>query len=188
MCIRDRQQVTHTRYGTGIITETKLNSEPSPREILLLISFPKDGEKTFKGEALSETRFFSEMQLPPSVPGLEQTRERLEQEQQEQKHQQQLREQRKNHQKEIKKQQEEERESTKEFAELKKKYRVRRYTSNSPSDPLYPILLRIDERELLDEEEVSRLESNSLYAALAVNKENEYRRSRDTWSLIKAIT
>ncbi len=205
------QQVTHRKDGTGTIIEARLKTEPTPR-VFLTVRFGEDiGEKTFHGEALTEA-WFSDVQLPSGVPGLEQARERLEEEQrrtrerleeeqrrtrerleEEQRHQEELRkrweeniEQRKKNWAEFREQREKERESAKEFAELKVKYGVQLYYSASPSNRLYPILLRINEGEPLDEEEIGWLESNKLYAPLATYEENEYHRSCDAWALIRA--
>jgi hypothetical protein len=64
------QQVTHTNYGNGTIMDTELNEEPNHRQIRLRVRFRENLEKTFKAEALSEARYFSDMQLPSGVPGL----------------------------------------------------------------------------------------------------------------------
>ncbi len=154
------RQVTHTKFGEGTIMEASLNTELSPR-VHVLIRFPKDIERTFLGETFCEAQFFSDLQLPTDVPEIEQTRQRLEEKQ---RHADELAEQ----QQKAREQREKEQESATQFGALKKKYRAQSYPSSSPSDPLYPILLRIDEGELLDDGEllgdgeVRRLESHGL--------------------------
>lgn len=176
--LAEGQEVTHTRYGTGRIESAELSSE----EIKLSISF-EDETRTFHGKALTNAHFFSDMQLPSAMPGLRQTQERLKEER---RYQEQLSEQLEKQKEELKEQREKERESAEEFAKLRKKYRTQWHRSSSPSEPLYPILLQIDEGELLNEEEVRWLESHGLYATLAIYEEKEYRRSRDAWMLIRA--
>jgi hypothetical protein len=65
------------RYGTGTIVAASLRAGPSSGVIRLMVRFPEHGEKDFQAGALTETRFFSDMQRPSGVPGLDQTLERL---------------------------------------------------------------------------------------------------------------
>jgi tetratricopeptide (TPR) repeat protein len=154
------------------------------RRIRLMVRFPEHGEKDFQAGALTETRFFSDMQLRSGVPGLELTRERLGEER---RRQEELAQQQEKERKELKGQLKKERESADEFARLKKKYRAHSYPSGSPSDMLYPILLRIDEGQPLGDEEVRWLGEHGLYATLATYQEEiAYDRLRDPWALIKA--
>ena len=176
------QQITHIKYGTGTIVEAKLNAEPSSK-VHLLVRFPKDGEKKFKGEDLAEARWWLDMQLPSDVLGLEQTRKRMEEEQ---RHREELRKQENKRRQELKEQRKKERESAEEFARLKEKYGVQVYPYDSPTDPLYLILLQIDEGESLDKKQLSWLKKYRLNETLAIYKERDYSRSRNGWRLIEA--
>ena len=184
------QRVTHTKFGDGTILEVDGSDGPGAGSVYVEIAFHEDLEKRFTSQALADPRFFSSMQLPSDVPGIEQTRERLEAERRHAKEharqQRRLVQERIERQKWAREQRERERESAAEFAALKTKYMASRYPSDSPSDPLYPILLKLDERVPLDEENVRLLEKHDLHTALAINKENEYRRSREPWTLVKA--
>ncbi len=196
------QRVTHTKLGTGTIMEARDDAKSGPGQILLLIRFHENAEKKFKSETLAEARYFSDMQLPSSVSGIiEQMRARLEAQQRhaqelakefleekERREKERIEQQEKERERQDKEreQRERERESAAHYADLKKKYGARNYRPDKPSDPLYPILLRIDEGHPLDEEEVRRLENYDLHAALAIDQENEYRRSHEPWTLIKA--
>lgn len=191
----DGQQVTHTKEGVGTIIRTWFKAEPTPT-ILLFVRFHEDGkEMKFHGEALAG-RWFSDVQLPPGVlPELEQMRERLQEErrrreehaERHRKHQAELRKQQQEHAERQREQQERERECAKEFADLKERYGAKGYRSANLSDWLYPVLLRIDQGELLLEKDVDWLKSRRLYGVLATYyQENEYRRRRDAWALVKA--
>lgn len=97
-----------------------------------------------------------------------------------------LEEQRKLEQQKLAEQKEKERIAASEFLNLKIKYNAQSYKMASPSSALYPILLRIDAGEILQDDQIKWLEDNYLFNTLAIYFQDEYRRTNDPWKLVRA--
>jgi hypothetical protein len=83
-------------------------------------------------------------------------------------------------------QQDKEREAANEFGNLRSKYLAEAHKTTSPSSALYLILLKIDTDEILDNDQIDWLRPNNLWGTLAIYFQNEYKKTRDPWTLVKA--
>lgn len=199
------QTLTHTKFGAGTIQ----SADNSYIEVRF------DDEqilKKFKSDSITNSHFFYDIQLPRNLERIEQTKERLqaqicqetqrriererhvlaernrleEDRKQRELERQRLEEQRKLEQQKLAEQQEKERIAASEFLDLKIKYNAQSYRSASPSSALYPILLRIDSCENLQDDQIKWLEDNHLFNTLAIYFQSEYRRTNDPWKLVRA--
>lgn len=75
------------------------------------------------------------------------------------------------------------------FAILKKKYFVKNCIDDSPTSPLYMILLKLEEKEMIDRNDIDYLKNHQWYGPLAMYYENEYLKDQsDLWPLISACS
>jgi hypothetical protein len=193
------QQVTHTSFGVGTIKNVEFSSGKRSLEVCFLND--QTPSRPFTSEALANAHFFHGMQLPNGLQGIEHTREQLQEQIREQnrrrmEHEQWLakerllREEEQRH-RELERQKPEEQRhkeqtAAQEFSELKVKHLAESHEATSPSSTLYPILLQIDDQELLDDDKIDWLKRNSLWGTLAIYFQNEYRKTQDVWALVKA--
>lgn len=93
---------------------------------------------------------------------------------------------RKTREEQERRQQEREAADRMKFAALKSKYLAHEHDDPSPTSFLYPILIRLDSGERLEEEDVERLKAHRLYATLAIYYEARFQNLGDPWLVIRA--
>jgi len=182
------REVTHTKFGIGMIK--------SADETFLKICFINDqkASRIFASESLAKPQFFSNLNLPRNLVGIEKTKERLQekiyletqQRLDREREQQRLEEQREREKQRLEEQREKERVAATEFSNLKTKYYAHSHSVKSPSSPLYLILLQIDTGEALQDHQIEWLKENWLWMTLAIYFQNEYQKSKDPWNLVRA--
>lgn len=82
--------------------------------------------------------------------------------------------------------QEQEKIAIQQFINLKERYFVKSYRDESPLSPLYPILIKIDSDEFLEEGQIEFLKQNRLFGTLAMYCQKRYKRTYEPWELVKA--
>jgi hypothetical protein len=82
--------------------------------------------------------------------------------------------------------QEQERVAIQQFINLKDKYFATSYREKSPLSPLYPILIKIDSDEFLEEGQIEFLKRNRLFGTLAIYCQRRYESTYEPWELVKA--
>lgn len=73
-----------------------------------------------------------------------------------------------------------------EYNDLKIKYEIKSSNYNTITSPLYIILLKIDSKEELDQDDINWLEHDKLYMIIAIYYEIKFLHSNDLWDLVKA--
>ncbi len=184
------KEVTHLNYGKGRIVSVR------GAGVELLISF--EGQPKLK---LEKARFIQECNelLPPiSLNFLCQKRDEEVRKQEEARQLRELEQKRRQEEKErqqrealrLKEQKEQQklREAIdrEDFSRLKIKYLAQNYRASSPVDFLYPLLIKIDNKECLTENEISWLRERHLFATLALYHQGIYELTDDLWELVKA--
>ncbi|BAZ21012.1 hypothetical protein NIES4073_18900 [Kalymmatonema gypsitolerans NIES-4073] len=185
------QQVTHIRYGKGVILEVDKG---------LVIQFKKEARR-FQWVALSNKSYFSDITLPNNLDGIEIIRDNLAEVERRKAEEKRRRQEIEAQQKaeaerlriEAEQQIEEQRrqrlleaEARREFAALKSKYLAEKHPDSSPSSRLYIILLKIDSGEPLTEVDIKWLEEKHIFSCIAIFYEKEFNNSGNLWDLIKA--
>lgn len=179
------QEVTHLKFGNGTVTEVyekaaSLNSEPAIR---LRVRFhtlsPAEAEKIFMSNSFD--KYFTDLALPEGMKGIEPVREQLQRQKVVEERRRKEAEQRAQR---LKQQQEKEAEAARHFAELKAQYLVSEYRDQSPSSPLYAILLRLKEGKMLSKTDADWLEGERLFEVIAKFYEDNI--PRDEWNVVRA--
>lgn len=177
------KEVTHHKYGKGKISGLK----GAGIEVWILF----ENRKTIKFTKTELIQEFNDLMPHVSLTLLKQKEEKdrkqkkearkIREEELEQKRAQ-------DEQKSIREKEQEKRETTsrKEFSQLKTKYLAKSYHGSSALDPLYPLLLKIDNNEPLDENEIKWLLDEGLSSTLALYCQGRYKITNNLWDLIKA--
>jgi hypothetical protein len=82
--------------------------------------------------------------------------------------------------------QEQERVAIQQFINLKDKYFATSYREKPPLSSLYPILIKIDSDEFLEEGQIEFLKRNRLFGTLAIYYQRRYESTHEPWELVKA--
>jgi tetratricopeptide (TPR) repeat protein len=83
-------------------------------------------------------------------------------------------------------QKEREAEAKKQFSELRAKYRIDKVKDVNPTSPLFKMLLQLENKEWLFDDDIKWLENRRLNLFLAEYFEWRYKNTGDVWNLIKA--
>ncbi|NMD02149.1 MAG: hypothetical protein GYA71_02640 [Bacteroidales bacterium] len=87
------------------------------------------------------------------------------------------------------KQKEKEKADRDNFIALKEKYNIKNCHNDSPTSLLYVILLKLEDKELLDQEDIEYLKSEHWYGPIAVDFENRFTKEpSDLWLLVNACS
>lgn len=179
------RQVTHTKFGSGTVTEVYEGTTGTHgvQPIRIRVRFrglrtPED-EKLFLTESFE--KHFTDLALPEYMEGIEPIREQL---QRQNVVEERRRKEAERRAQRLKRQQEKEAEAARHFTELKAQYLVSDYRDRSPSSPLYAILLRLEEGEMLSKTDVDWLEDERLFEVIAKFYEDNI--PRDNWNVVRA--
>jgi len=82
--------------------------------------------------------------------------------------------------------QEQEKIAIQQFISLKERYFAKSYRNESALSLLYPILIKIDSDEFLEEGEIEFLKQNRLFGTLAMYYQKRYKCTHEPWELVKA--
>ena len=177
--------------------------KPADGDILLHIRFDRDGQtdnlRKFEGKRFGD--FFIVDKLPESLDGIDKVRtellEKLKREEELRREEERIareREERKIREEvekqarleEERRQREKEAKAKQHFANLRVKYRIEGTKEVEPTSPLFQILLQLENKERLSQDDIKWLEKKNLYKFLAEYFEWRYKNVGDGWDLVKA--
>lgn len=181
--------ILHKTFGPGRVTRVQGNE----KALLLTVHFdsltPEYADKLFDSYAFAQGFFIIET-LPEDMVGIKAVRQQIEirviaaKEQEER--QLRLEVELQARLKAEQHQREQEAEATQHFQALQEKYKVHGYQDESPSSPLYTILLKIEAGERFSKDDVDWLDHTHIYHLLAIYHEQRYKKDGDLWDVAKA--